>query len=190
MAKASIAREVGQEGSRREGLEAAIRERVREVIEMVLQEEVEVALGAGRSQRVVERPGYRHGAKPQNLTLCTETIELEVPRARFVEGYGGEREWQSRLVPRYRCSSRDVEQSVLAVYWPGLNTRRIRGVAPWTPGTIHGRSTREFTSNRNFHVHFELKFGRTRQNGWLDAFTQQRRPEASGCHRPGIQATP
>jgi hypothetical protein len=36
--------EVGQEGSLREGLEAAIRERVREIIEMVLQEEVEAAL--------------------------------------------------------------------------------------------------------------------------------------------------
>jgi hypothetical protein len=32
-------------------LEAAIRERVREMIEMVLEEEVEAALGAGRSQR-------------------------------------------------------------------------------------------------------------------------------------------
>jgi hypothetical protein len=49
MAKTSIAKEVGQEGSLREGLEAAIRERVREIIEMVLQEEVEATLGAPRS---------------------------------------------------------------------------------------------------------------------------------------------
>lgn len=34
MAKTSTAMEVGQEGSLREGLEAAIRERVREIIEM------------------------------------------------------------------------------------------------------------------------------------------------------------
>ena len=46
-----------------EGLEAAIRERVREIIEPVLGEEVEAALGAPRSQRVVERNGYRHGRK-------------------------------------------------------------------------------------------------------------------------------
>ena len=37
MGKTSTAMEVGQEGSLREGLEAAIRERVREIIEMVLQ---------------------------------------------------------------------------------------------------------------------------------------------------------
>ena len=36
MAKTSTATEAGQEGSLREGLEAAIRERVREITEMVL----------------------------------------------------------------------------------------------------------------------------------------------------------
>src|SRR5437899_2157988 len=50
MAKTSTAVEVGQEGSLREGLEAAIRERVREIIEMVLQEKVETALGARRRE--------------------------------------------------------------------------------------------------------------------------------------------
>src|SRR5712691_2515398 len=33
----------------------------------------------------------------------------------------------SQLVPRYRRSSREVEQSVLGVYLSGSNTRRIRG---------------------------------------------------------------
>jgi len=127
MAKTSTAREVGQEGSLREGLEAAIRERVREIIEMVLQEEVAAALGAPRSQRVTERAGYRHGSKPRRLTLRTGTVQLEVPRARLAEADGGEREWQSQLVPRYRRSSREVEQSVLGVYLSGSNTRRIRG---------------------------------------------------------------
>jgi putative transposase len=127
MAKTSTAIEVGQECSLREGLEATIRERVREIIEMVLQEEVEVALGAGRSQRVVERVGYRHGSKQRKLTLRTGTVQLAVPRARLAEADGSEREWQSQLVPRYRRSSREVEQSVLGVYLSGSNTRRIRG---------------------------------------------------------------
>lgn len=127
MTKTSIAMEVGQEGSLREGLETAIRERVREIIEMVLQEEVEGALGAPRSQRVAGRAGYRHGSKPRRLTLRTGTVQLDVPRARLAEAGGGEREWQSQLVPRYRRSSREVEQSVLGVYLSGSNTRRIRG---------------------------------------------------------------
>ena len=127
MAKTSIATETGQESSLREGLEAAIRDRVREIIEMVLEEEVEAALGAGRSQRVAERVGYRHGRKSRRLTLRTGTMQMQVPRARLVEREGGEREWRSQLVPRYRRSSREVEQSVLGVYLSGSNTRRIRG---------------------------------------------------------------
>jgi putative transposase len=127
MKKTSIVREVGQEGSLREGLEVAIRERVREIIEMVLEEEVEVALGASRSQRVAERAGYRHGHKGRRLTLRTGTVQMKVPRARMVDADGGEREWQSQLVRRYRRSSAEVEQSVLGVYLSGTNTRRIRG---------------------------------------------------------------
>jgi transposase-like protein len=119
--------EVGQEGSLREGLEEAIRERVREIIELVLEEEVEAALGAPRSQRVAERAGYRHGSKPRRLTLRTGTVRLDVPRARLAQADGGEREWQSQLVPRYRRSSQEVEESVLGVYLSGSNTRRIRG---------------------------------------------------------------
>ena len=61
MAKTSTVSEVGQEGSLRDGLEAAIRQRVREMIEMVLEGEVEATLGAPRSQQVAERNGYRHG---------------------------------------------------------------------------------------------------------------------------------
>lgn len=127
MAKTSTERAVGQEGSLREGLETAIHERVREIIEMVLEEEVTGALGAPRSQRVAERSGYRHGRKSRRLTLRTGTVRVEVPRARLVDDEGSEREWQSQLVPRYRRSSREVEQSVLGVYLAGTNTRRIRG---------------------------------------------------------------
>jgi transposase-like protein len=108
-------------------LEAAIRERVREVIELILEEEVDAALGAGRSQRVAERCGYRHGRKPRRLTLRTGAVQLEVPRGRLVTPDGSEREWHSQLVPRYRRSSAEVEQSVLGVYLSGSNTRRIRG---------------------------------------------------------------
>jgi len=127
MAKISTAREAGQEGSLREGLEAAIREWVCEIIEMVLEEEVEAALGARRSQRVAERCGYRHGRKPRRLTLRTGAVSLRVPRGRLITADGGEQEWRSQLVPRYRRSSAEVEQSVLGVYLSGSNTRRIRG---------------------------------------------------------------
>jgi transposase-like protein len=122
-------------------LEAAIRERVREIIELTLEEEVETALGASRSQRVVVRSGYRHGRKGRRLTLRTGTVALQVPRARLVDAEGSEREWQSQLVPRYRRSSPEVEQSVLGVYLAGTNTRRIRGaLAPLLSGAALSKS--------------------------------------------------
>jgi len=140
--KTSIGQEVIQEGSLREGLEAAIRERVREIIEMVLEEEVESTLGASRHQRVAERSGYRHGRKSRRLTLRTGTVRVGVPRARLVDAEGSEREWQSQLVPRYRRSSAEVEQSVLGVYLSGSNTRRIRrALEPLLAGAALSKST-------------------------------------------------
>jgi putative transposase len=140
--KTSIGQEVSQEGSLREGLEVAIRERVREIIEMVLEEEVESTLGASRHQRVAERSGYRHGRKSRRLTLRTGTIRVAIPRARLVDAEGGEREWQSQLVPRYRRSSPEVEQSVLGVYLSGSNTRRIRrALEPLLTGAALSKST-------------------------------------------------
>ena len=142
MRKTSIGQEVIQEGSLREGLEAAIRERVREIIEMVLEEEVESTLGASRHQRVAERSGYRHGRKSRRLTLRTGTVRVGVPRARLVDAEGSEREWQSQLVPRYRRSSPEVEQSVLGVYLSGSNTRRIRrALEPLLAGAALSKST-------------------------------------------------
>jgi transposase-like protein len=108
-------------------LEAAIRERVREVIEKILHEEVEEALGAGRGQRAVGRRGYRHGTKARGLALRSGAVKLAIPRARLVNSDGDEREWRSVLLPRYRRSSPEVEQAVLGVYLSGGNTRRIRG---------------------------------------------------------------
>lgn len=108
-------------------LEAALRPQVRHLIESILEEEVEEAVLAGRGERVRERAGYRHGAKPRKLTLRSGTVELKVPRARLSNAQGEEREWHSELVPRYRRSTAAVDQAVLGVYLSGGNTRRIRG---------------------------------------------------------------
>ena len=51
-------------------IEAEIRERIRGMIEAIVEEELESTLGAGRSQRVgAARSGYRHGARERQLTM-------------------------------------------------------------------------------------------------------------------------
>jgi putative transposase len=83
-----------------EGLEEAIRERVRQVIEAVRHEEVEEALGARRSQRTAGRCGYRHGRKARALALRSGAVSLVVPRAWLVNFEGDEREWRSALTTK------------------------------------------------------------------------------------------
>lgn len=145
MRKTSTAVDLRQEEANpwRESLEQRLRERMRELIEQVLEEEVEEALGAGRSQRAATRSGYRHGSKPRRLVLRGGAVRVAVPRARPVDPEGNEREWQSRLLPRYRRATPEVEQAVLGVYLSGGNTRRIRAAlspllthAPLSKSTI------------------------------------------------------
>ncbi len=128
MAKNSTAPQLRQEEPNpwRVTLEEKLRDSVRELIEEVLDQEVEDALGATRSQRVAGRSGYRHGSKPRRLVLRGGAVQIEVPRARCLTPQGEEREWRSQLLPRYRRSTPEVEQAVLGVYLSGGNTRRIR----------------------------------------------------------------
>ena len=126
----------------RQSLEALIRERARELIEQVLEQELDAALGVGRNQRSGGRAGYRHGHKPRRLALRSGVVALQVPRGRLAEAEGGEREWRSALLPRYRRSSPEVEQAVVGVYLAGGNTRRIRtALEPLLAGAALSKST-------------------------------------------------
>jgi putative transposase len=97
-------------------LEEKLRDSMRELIEVVLEQEVEDALGATRSPRVAGRSGYRHGSKPRRLMLRSGAVEVAVPRARCLTPEGEEHEWRSQLIPRYRRSTPEVEQGG----WPTL----------------------------------------------------------------------
>jgi transposase-like protein len=84
-------------------IEAEIRERIRGMIEAVVEEELEATLGAGRSQRVsAGRIGYRHGTRERELTTSLGKTKLTVPRARRKGADGAESEWHSRIIPRYQ----------------------------------------------------------------------------------------
>jgi transposase-like protein len=91
-----------------------------------VQEELAAVLGVELYERSQARRGERNGVKTRTLTGPTGPLELTVPRARlFTEG--GSREWASKLLPRYQRRVREVNESVLAAYLSGANTRRIAG---------------------------------------------------------------
>jgi transposase-like protein len=107
-------------------LGAVIHQHVRAAVEQAVQEELAAVLGVELYERSQARRGERNGVKTRTLTGPTGPLELTVPRARlFTEG--GSREWASKLLPRYQRRVREVNESMLAAYLSGANTRRIAG---------------------------------------------------------------
>src|ERR687898_749009 len=106
-------------------LEAAVRGQVRALIEQLLEEELEAALGRGRYERGASSNGRRHGHRPRQLVTTFGPLTLSVPRARLPDD-AGEREWKSALLPAYQRLSRRAEALIAEAYLAGINTRRVR----------------------------------------------------------------
>jgi putative transposase len=117
-------------------LEELMRERIRATIETIVEEELEGALGAARSQRVGSvRVGYRHGKRARTLTTSLGATTITMPRGRIEDAQGQSREWHSRMIPRYQRRTERVDEAILGVYLSGTNTRRLRGaLAPLLRG--------------------------------------------------------
>jgi transposase-like protein len=108
-------------------LEDGVRSRVRDFIEMILEEELEAALGRGRYERKsAGAKGYRNGHRDREIvgTFGPETVR--VPRARIAGADGRSREWRSQALPRYRRLTRKAEALIAGAYLAGTNTRRVK----------------------------------------------------------------
>ena len=106
-------------------LEEAVRLQVRGLIEELLEEELEAALGRGRYERDGAGKGHRHGRRTRQLVTTFGPLEPAVPRGRLRDA-AGEREWKSTLLPAYKRLSHRAEALVAQVYLAGMNTRRVR----------------------------------------------------------------
>jgi putative transposase len=65
--------------------------------------------------------------RERTLTGPTGPVALTLPRATLFRGAGETKEWASRIVPRYQRRMPEVNETVVATYLAGGNTRRIRG---------------------------------------------------------------
>src|SRR6516225_2554233 len=109
-------------------IEAEMRERIRAMIEAIVEEELESTLGAGKSQRVGEaQTGYRHGVRERQLTTSLGKTTIRLPRARLTGANGADSEWHSRVIPRYQRRTERVDGALLGSYLSGINSRRLRG---------------------------------------------------------------
>jgi transposase-like protein len=119
-------------------LEAGLRDRIREFIEELIEEELAAALGRGRYKRrrdgategvdtsdAAPLSGHRHGHRERQLVGSFGPVEITVPRARITAG-GRTNEWKSKTLPRYARMTRQVEALIAGTYLAGTNTRRVR----------------------------------------------------------------
>ncbi len=108
-------------------LEDEVRQRVRGFIEVILEEELETALGRGRYQRPAEGArGQRNGHRDRQVIGTFGPQTVKVPRARLVGEDGRMGEWRSKGLRRYQRLTKKAEALIASVYLAGTNTRRVR----------------------------------------------------------------
>ena len=110
----------------RRDIDRAMRERVREAIEVILDEELTEALGCPRHDRTENRLGYRNGSIEREVTMEAGLQRLRIPRGRIDKDDGSSVEFRSQVLPRYARRTRRVDEAILGVYLAGGNSRRIR----------------------------------------------------------------
>ena len=102
-----------------EHLETALRGRMREWLQELLDAEVDELLGRRKSARrkaVDGAPGYRSGhGKPRRLTLCNGTVTVRRPRVRGVQ-----QRFESRLLPLFARRTPEVNALLPELYLHGL----------------------------------------------------------------------
>jgi putative transposase len=106
-------------------IEAELRERVRQFLEEMIEQEATAALGRGRYERGAAA-GCRNGTRKRRLLGSFGPVEIAVPRARLLAGDGTAHEWRSAVLPRYARMTRQVEALIASAYLSGTNTRRVK----------------------------------------------------------------
>ena len=76
----------------RQDVQALLRTRIREAIQITLDEELTEALGCDRYERNGQRRGYRNGSQKRRVTTAQGLQALDIPRGRIVGQDGNTRE--------------------------------------------------------------------------------------------------
>jgi putative transposase len=116
-------------------IEARIRDRVREIIQAMIEEELAATLMRPRYGRLAKDAatdavpaavGHRHGHRPRTLMGTFGRVELELPRARLNTAGGATTEWHSRVLRTYQRRTLAADELIASTYLAGTNTRRVR----------------------------------------------------------------
>lgn len=98
-----------------------LRALVHQVVEQVLEAEMDEALGAGKSERVEGRLGYRSGYRSRTLITRVGKLELRVPQDR-------DGRFSTQLFERYQRSEKALVSALAEMYVQGVSTRKVKAI--------------------------------------------------------------
>jgi putative transposase len=132
-------------------IEAVLRDRVRELVEAMLEAELDERLARVRYARRARPPnddsataavtGHRHGHRPRSLLGTFGKVEIAVPRARLDTPDGGTTEWRSAALRAYQRRTVTADALITGCYLAGTNTRRVRRALGVLFGGAVGKDT-------------------------------------------------
>ena len=133
-------------------IEAGLRDRVRELIQAMIESELEAALSrpryARRPKEACENAdgasgitGHRHGHRSRSLLGTFGRVEIAVPRARLDTAEGTTTEWKSTALRAYQRRTRQADSLIAGAYLAGTNTRRVRRALAAVFGGAVGKDT-------------------------------------------------
>ena len=113
-----------EEGSQvQDALEDYVRQGARQMLAMVLEEEVNSFLGRHRYARSRQFRGYRNGHhQARELTVGLTAVEVRVPRVSQVPKEVAPQGFHSQVVQRYQRASQTTQRLFARLYLEGLST--------------------------------------------------------------------
>jgi transposase-like protein len=133
-------------------IEAGLRDRVREFIQAMIEDELDEALSRPRYARRAKLPsgetqdaggvtGHRHGHRSRSLLGSFGQVNIDVPRARLNAPDGNTTEWKSQALRSYQRRTLVADALIAGTYLAGTNTRRVRRALASLFGNKVGKDT-------------------------------------------------
>jgi len=111
-----------------------LRSLMKQALEQVLEGEMSEALGAGKSERMEGRLGYRSGYYGRSLITRVGKLELRVPQDR-------QGRFRTEVFARYQRSEKALVHAVMEMYIQGVSTRKVKAITEELCGHEFSAST-------------------------------------------------
>ena len=96
-----------------------LRTMVQTIVQQTLEEEMEAAIGAGKSVRTDTRVSYRSGYYSRTLITRVGKLELRVPQDR-------QGRFSTEVFERYQRSEKALVATLAEMYVQGVSTRKVK----------------------------------------------------------------